>query len=190
MNAPLETTMDLVERSHAGDATARDRLLARYLPILTRWARGRLPSGARDLSETSDLVQVTLLRAFQHLPSFQAQGPGAFFAFLRQIMSNLLKDELRRVGRRPQASALNEHIVDEAPLPLAQTMTVETLRAYEAALSKLSDDQREVVVMRVELGMAHDEIAAATESPSANAARMRVARALADLARNMSDFKD
>ncbi len=105
-------------------------------------------------------------------------------------MSNLLKDELRRVGRRPQASALEEHIVDEAPLPLAQTMTVETLRAYEAALSKLSDDQREVVVMRVELGMAHDEIAAATESPSANAARMRVARALADLARNMSEFKD
>src|SRR5688572_3166196 len=97
----LETTHDLVERIRAGDAGARDRLLRRYLPLLTRWAHGRLPRAARDLNETSDLVQVALLRAFQNLPSFQVQGEGAFFGYLRHVASNILRDEMRRMGRRP-----------------------------------------------------------------------------------------
>ena len=53
----------------------------------------------------------------------------------------------------------------------------------------MQPEARELVVMRVELGMPHEEIAAVTGSPSPNAARMRVARALADLAREMAAFK-
>lgn len=185
----LETTVDLVDRSRSGDAAARNRLIQRYLPLLTRWAHGRLPATARDLSETSDLVQVTLLRAFQNLPAFDVQGPGAFFGYLRHIMTNLLRDEMRRVGRRPLMAELDERIEEPDASPLASSITFETLKAYEGALSKLDPEQRELVVMRVELGMAHEEIAAVTGSPSANAARMRVARALADLARQMAAFR-
>src|SRR5438105_2858446 len=95
-NHPLESTRELVDRVRAGDLAARDRLIARYLPILTRWAHGRLPHASRDLSETADLVQSTMLRAFQRLPTFEVEGPGAFFAFLRQVMTNILRDEIRR----------------------------------------------------------------------------------------------
>jgi RNA polymerase sigma-70 factor, ECF subfamily len=188
-DASLETTIDLVDRSREGDAAARNRLIQRYLPLLTRWAHGRLPHTARDLSETADLVQVTLLRAFQHLPAFDVQGPGAFFGYLRQIMTNLLRDEMRRVGRRPIMAELDERLEEPEATPLANSITFETLKAYECALARLDPEQRELVVMRVELGMPHEEIAAVTGSPSPNAARMRVARALADLARQMSAFK-
>ena len=47
-----EPTLTLLQRLRAGDAAARERLVARYLPRLTRWAHGRLPTGARDLSDT------------------------------------------------------------------------------------------------------------------------------------------
>lgn len=189
MQPALETTRELVDRSRSGDDAARNRLIQRYLPLLTRWAHGRLPASARDLSETADLVQLTLLRAFQNLPAFDVQGPGAFFGYLRHIMSNLLRDEMRRVGRRPLMAELDERIEEPEASPLASSITFETLKAYEAGLSKLDAEQRELVVMRVELGMPHEQIAALTGSPSPNAARMRVARALADLARQMAAFK-
>lgn len=191
-DAPLETTIELVERSRVGDTAARERLIQRYLPLLSRWAHGRLPAAARDLSETADLVQVTLLRAFQHLPTFAVQGPGAFFGYLRHIMSNLLRDELRRVGRRPPPAPLDEQVeqIEQTQVsPLAHSITAETLKAYEQALSGLDSEQRELVVMRVELGLPNEEIAQLTGAPSTNAARMRVARALAELARQMSAFR-
>ena len=76
-------------------------------------------------------------------------------------------------------------MVSSAPTPMQATLDLETLQAYEKALRKLDGEQRELVVMRVELGLGHEEIAARSGSPSANAARMRVARALARLAELM-----
>lgn len=181
-----ESTIELLQRSQAGDAVARERLLARYLPLLSRWAHGRLPSYARDLSETADLVQIALLRAFQNLPTFVSQGPGAFYGYLRQVMNNLLRDEHRRVGRRPMQVELDEQMVAEDATPVGNAVSLQTLKSYEQALVRLSNEQRELVLMRVELGLGHDEIARLTGSPNADAARMRVARALAALAQGMA----
>lgn len=185
-NPDPESTLELLQRSQNGDAQARERLMGRYLPLLTRWAHGRLPARARDLSETADLVQITLLRAFQNLPTFVSQGPGAFYGFLRQVMSNLVRDELRRVGRRPEQIELDHELANDEPTPLGRAVTLQSLKRYELALADLPEDQRELVVMRVELGLGNDEIARLTDSPSANAARMRVARALASLAQGMA----
>ncbi|MBL8244350.1 MAG: sigma-70 family RNA polymerase sigma factor [Rhodanobacteraceae bacterium] len=104
-------------------------------------------------------------------------------------MTNLLRDEMRRVGRRPLMAELDERLEEPEASPLASSITFETLKAYESALARMQPEARELVVMRVELGMPHEEIAAVTGSPSPNAARMRVARALADLAREMAAFK-
>ena len=43
----LETTVELLAQVRQGDRDALDRLIARCLPPLRRWARGRLPSAAR-----------------------------------------------------------------------------------------------------------------------------------------------
>ena len=188
--APLETTLDLVDLTKRGDIGARDRLMRRYLPLLTRWTHGRLPHGARDLNDTSDLVQTALLRAFQSLPHFEAEGNGAFFGFLRTIVLNLLRDEVRRLTRRPLSVELPEEIPDTMASPLASAVTLETLKAYEFAMQQLDEAERDIVIMRVELGLSHQDIAAMTSSPTPNAARMRVARALARLAELMRDYRD
>jgi hypothetical protein len=55
-----ESTFMLIDRARAGDAEALERLFARHQKPLQRWASGRLPRWARDISETEDLVQETL----------------------------------------------------------------------------------------------------------------------------------
>jgi len=179
----LESTADLLSLVRAGNAAARERLLGRYLPILRRWAHGRLPAYARDLAETDDLVQITLVRALDHLEAFEPRREGAFLAYLRSILLNSLRDEIRRVKRRPVQETLTEETTEATRV--AETVGIETLMAYEAALATLPESQQEAVILRVEFGFSYDEVAGAIGSPSANAARMTVTRALERLAEVM-----
>src|SRR5262245_32467090 len=99
------TSLSLLERARAGDSTALNDLLARYVPRLERWPSGRLPGWARDLCDTHDLVQDTLIRAFKGLDRFEPRGDGAIGAYLRQAVLNRLRDEIRRVKRQPERAA-------------------------------------------------------------------------------------
>jgi RNA polymerase sigma-70 factor (ECF subfamily) len=183
--ADLESTAALLTRIRAGDANARERLLGRYLPILKRWARGRLPASARDALDTDDLVQVTLIRTLNHLEEFEPRREGAFLAYLRHILLNSLRDQLRRVARRPGGEPLDEEVADSSPSVLEQAIGRDTLERYEAALAELPAEQQEAVILRVELDFTHQQIADALGKPSANAARMAVTRALVRLAEAM-----
>jgi RNA polymerase sigma factor (sigma-70 family) len=180
----LASTVALLQRYRTGDDAARDLLLARYLPMLRRWAHGRLPLFARGLADTDDLVQVTLLRALKHMGSFEPRREGAFLAYLRRILLNAIREEIRRTARRPSKAPLDEELPEPNPWWVEQ----DTFEAYEKALAALPQAQQEAVILRVEFGYTHQEIADAIGSPSANAARMFVARALVRLAEAMNDL--
>jgi RNA polymerase sigma-70 factor (ECF subfamily) len=182
----LESTSLLLERIRAGDAAARERLFARVLPALTRWAHRRLPARMRDLSETEDLVQLSLMRALSRVDSFEAQREGAFLAYLREILKNLVRDEVRRVRRR-QVEPLSESREDPAPSPLERTVSRDVLDRYERALEKLSAESQQAVLLRVEFAYTYPEIAAALGKASPDAARMIVGRALVEIARHMRE---
>ena len=186
---PLESTMDLLGKIRQGDRLSRERLIARYLPALQRWAHGRLPGYARGADLTDDLVQETLLRALTHLDEFESRHPGAFLAYLRQILLNQVRDRIRKAQRRPGMEPLNEDEVDLGPSPLEVTIGREKLEAFEMALSRLSPEEQEAVVLRIEMGFTHEQVAQAIGSPSANAARMLVARALVRVAAEMDGHK-
>jgi RNA polymerase sigma-70 factor (ECF subfamily) len=110
-----EPTLTLLQRLRAGDTAARERLVARYLPRLTRWAHGRLPTGARDLSDTQDLVQVTLVRVLSHLEGFEHSGGGSLLGYLQQALLNVLRNEIRRSRRRGEHGELPDELAaDEA----------------------------------------------------------------------------
>jgi RNA polymerase sigma-70 factor, ECF subfamily len=182
-----ESTISLLERARAGDASALDQLFARYTPVLRRWASGRLPRRARDLLDTPDLVQETLLQTFKNIDGFEHRGEGAFYAYLRRAVMNRILDELRKAQHRPESVAIDAKLPDAAVSPLEAAIGVEAVESYEAALARLRPDEREIVVARVELGLTYPEIAATAGKSSANAARMAVARALARLAEEMGD---
>jgi len=172
----------LLERIGAGDNRARDLLVRRHLPALLRWAHGRLPRGARDVMDTHDLVQVTFVRALDHVDAFEVRNPGSFFAYLRRILMNQIRDEIRRTGRRPARDELDEKTPVDLPSPLEDALGHDLLDAYEEALATLPEDYHQAVFMRVELGFTYQEIADAMDKPSMNAARMLVSRAMVKLA--------
>ena len=181
----LESTAQLLARVRQGDTAARDHLVARFLPAFRRWAHGRLPTGVRDLAETDDIVQSTLLRALDHVEGFEPRGQGAFLAYLRRILMNQVRDEIRRSNHRPRLEELSEEIPSAAPGPLENVLSRESLAAYEEALQALPERTREAVVLRLEFGLGYQEVAEAVGSPSANAVRMLIARALVHMAEAM-----
>lgn len=182
-----ESTLSLLTRARAGDQAALNDLFARYGPPLRRWASGRLPRWARDLADTPDLVQETLLSTFRMIDGFENRGEGALQAYLRQSVMNRIRDELRKAHTRPESIELGVGVPDEAPSPLEAAIGAEAVERYEAALARLRPEDRELVIARVELGLTYSEIAAAANKPSANATRMAVARALMQLAEEMGE---
>ena len=184
----MESTATLFALIHRGDDSAKNRLFARYLPVLQRWASGRLPAGARDLVDTNDIVQVTLIRALDRVGEFEPRHEGAFLCYLRRALLNQIRDQARRVHRRPEIHSVPEDLADGGPSPLDDVLRSEMLERYEEALGKLTDAQREAVVLRLEFGLTHAQVAEAVDCASADAARMLVTRGVLKLAEDMGDF--
>lgn len=185
LQAEAEATLQLLQRARAGDSSAVDALVARYLPRLQRWASGRMPIWARDVADTDDIVQEAVLRTFARLDEFEPRREGALQAYLRQAILNRIRDELRRAASRPPSIEIDPHSPDPGASPFEHAVGTEMAERYEAALTSLSDDDREAIVARVELGGTYAEVAAAVGKPSADAARMAVGRALLRLAEAM-----
>jgi RNA polymerase sigma factor (sigma-70 family) len=182
-----ESTLSLLTRARSGDEQALNDLFARYIPTLRRWASGRLPHWARDLADTPDLVQESLIQVFKKMDGFEHRGEGAFHAYLRQAVMNRIRNELRAAQRRPEAVGLDEEQQDDGLSPLEAAIGVEAVERYETALQRLREEERELIVARIELGLTYSELADATGKPSADAARMAVSRALVRLVEAMDD---
>jgi RNA polymerase sigma factor (sigma-70 family) len=182
----LESTFDLVERAKTGDGDALNRLFARFMPALRRWASGRLPRWTRDLMDTDDLVQETVLRSVKRIEAFESRHEGALQAYLRQAVVNRIRDEIRRTKRSPIATELDENQSDGTTSPLDAAIGQEAVERYEAALARLRPEEREAIVARIEMDGSYQEVAQALGKPSADAARMAVSRALLRLAEEMN----
>ena len=181
----LGQTAVLLDRVRAGDARAADELAARFLPPLRRWAQGRMPLRARHLAETDDLVQIALVRALNRVEDFDARREGAFLAYLRQILLNAMRDEIRRADRHGERLEVEDAAAE--PSLVEDAVGVDVLVAYETALATLPEAIQEAIVLRVEFQWSYAEIAEATGSPSANATRMAISRGLVQLAEVMRD---
>jgi RNA polymerase sigma-70 factor (ECF subfamily) len=182
----LTSTLELLERFKQGDDEAVNLLVERSLPPLKRWARGRLPQWARGTADTQDLVQDAVVRALPRLKLFEARHPGALQAYLRQAITNHIRDEIRRVNTRPEATELRDSHPDNSPSPLEEAIGREGVERYEAALKELRPADREAIIARIELQQSYEEVAIALDKPSADAARMAVTRALKTLVHVMS----
>ena len=182
-----ETTVELLNRVKAGDKSARERLVVRCLPPLRRWAHGRLPVFARDLMDTDDLVQETVLATLRRLEGFEARHEGALQAYLRQALANRIKDVLRSLHRRPMRAELPDNAADAGASPLEQAIGQENIERYEAAMQRLRDVDREAIVARIELRYSYEEVAVALGKPTAAVARVAVARAVYRLAHEISN---
>ena len=177
-----ETTVELLARARQGDQQALARVFERAIPPLKAWASGRLPRWARGILDTDDLVQETVMRTLGRLDVFEYREDAGLTAYLRQAVMNRIKNELRRAIRKPPAAPLDSGIEDDSLSPLEALVGKKTLEMYDTALARLEPGERELVIGRVELGLSFSELAAASDRPSADAARMALGRALVKLA--------
>jgi len=180
-----DSSVDLLLKAQSGDGEALNELLARYLPRLQRWASGRLPSGVRTMLDTGDLVQDAVMNALRHLDTIEVRTEGALQVYLRRAVSNRIIDLYRRAGRRPAREEIPADAAASGPSPLEAAIGAQALESYDRALSRLNEDDRQGIVLRVELGLDFEEIAGQLGKPSRDAARMAVARAIARLAEEM-----
>lgn len=179
------TSFQLLVRAQRGDREALEQLFERLFPALRRWARGRLPAGARGALDTADLVQEAFANAFRRLPRFEPRRRQALQAYLRQAIRNRIRDEARRVGRRGVPEELAQTPPGGGASPLDQALARESLTRYQEALARLKAGEQELITGRFELGYSYEQLALATDRPSADSARMAVRRALLRLAQEM-----
>jgi RNA polymerase sigma factor (sigma-70 family) len=187
----LEKTADLIARARHGDPRARNLLASRYQDVLRRLAHGRLPRSARSLADTDDIVQETQARALVHLDSFEPRGEGAYLAYLRRILFNLIKDGWRSERRAPVREELGDDLPGANLSPLDEAIGRDRLEAYQEALATLKDEQQQqAVILRLEMGLTYEQIAAALDAPSGNAVRMLISRALVKVAEAMRAHRE
>jgi RNA polymerase sigma factor (sigma-70 family) len=187
--APSSTaasSFDLITRANGGDQEALDALCARYIPRLQRWAHGRVPPAARGALQTHDLVQDTLIRVLERLPSFEPRHEGAFQGYVRTALWNRIRDIARQYQRKGGQDPLDTDIAGHEHSPLDLAIGQETRDRYEAALERLRPEERDLIIARIEMGLPHLEIAAMFDKPSVAAVHMALSRALVKLAEEMA----
>ena len=176
-----EPTIELVIRAQDGDRGAVEALLQRSLPHLRRWAHGKLPAAARGKLDTADLVQETVLHVLRRLDTFEPRHVGAMQGYLRQSVMNLIRDEVRRIGRHPAPSELPDDMPSDIRSPYEEAVRAEDVYRYHVALGKMPSRDRELIVARIEAQWTYEEIGRRFGMPTSDAARMAVTRALARL---------
>jgi RNA polymerase sigma-70 factor (ECF subfamily) len=170
------------------DSASVETLVQRSLPSVERWAHGRLPRAARGQFDTRDLVQEAALRMLTRGRRFAPRHAKAVNAYLRMTVLNLIRDEARRIARRPESVELNEEPPCERTGPLRFTLRQELRARYEQALHELRPKDRELVVARVEDERNVKDIASAFGlSPAAG--RMAINRAINRLMQKLNRLK-
>lgn len=151
---------ELVEAFQAGEPSAFDVLVERW----QRRIRGAIYRIVGSEDESRDLSQETFLRAYRGLAAFKKDA--RFSSWLYQIALNLSRDRLRRTRLRRHLSL--EELGDGASAALWRTRTSaahdpmerqDLSRVVAAAVGALSEEQREVVILKEYMGLTFLEIA-------------------------------
>jgi RNA polymerase sigma-70 factor (ECF subfamily) len=137
------------------------------IPALRRYARAL----TRDVEAADDLVQDTLVRALRSEHLFHG---GSIRSWLYTILTNLNRNRLRSLARRPTMSPIDENDAPDTAGPEAG------IRDIERALGELVEDQRTALLLVVLEGMSYREVAEVQGVPIGTV-MSRLARARAQI---------
>ena len=180
MTIPGERLDAVVADAVAGDRNALREVLETIRPIVVRYVRARIGTAERSGLSADDVAQEVCLAAMQALPRYQDQGR-PFLAFVYGIAAHKVADAHRAAGRNkadPTDVVPERFSVDAGPEQLA--MNADAASRIDALLKILPEKQREILILRVVVGMSAEEVAEAVGS-TAGAVRVAQHRALARL---------
>ncbi|OZM72052.1 RNA polymerase subunit sigma [Amycolatopsis antarctica] len=165
-----------------GDRAAVERLLAYVRPLVMRYCRARVGRQERSFASADDVAQEVCLAVLTALPSYRDQGR-PFLAFVYGIAAHKVADAHRAAARNrsePVAEVPDE--VEVGVGPEQRALQSELNERMTRLLHVLPDKQREIVVLRVVVGLSAEETADAVGS-TPGAVRVAQHRALARLRR-------
>ncbi|MGH1492059.1 MAG: RNA polymerase sigma factor [Acidimicrobiales bacterium] len=150
---------DVLDRAATGDDAAVAALMAEFEPDLIRFARGQ------GVSEPEAVVNGALSDAFAGLSRFRGRDRRAFRAYLYQILRRRIVDQYRRAYAQPKTVAGLENdyvarLVDQEASDFDERLADREL--VEEILDQLTEEQREVLEMRVLTGLSIKETATMT----------------------------
>jgi RNA polymerase sigma-70 factor (ECF subfamily) len=178
MTATIEP--ELVARAAQRDSRATAALLAQLRPGLVRYCRARLGRIGGAYTTADDVAQEVCLGVLGALPRYRDEGR-PFSAFVYAIAANKVADAQRAAIR--DAATPTDTVVDrptDEPGPEQQAVATDLARRLSALLDRLPPAQREIILLRVAVGMSAEEVGVAM-GMSAAAVRVAQSRGLARL---------
>ena len=159
-----EKTEDLVSSAAKGDMRAMEALLQKYESLIYRLAFSSL----RNSYDAGDVTQEVLFKIYKTVPSFR--GDCTFSTWVYRITCNTVTDFVRKKNRRSTVSLsyidqdsgdeAEQDIPDDSPAVSPQLMLEKTELAagIRRALSELSEQHREILVLRDMEGYSYTEL--------------------------------
>ena len=155
---------NLIEEARQGRPGALAQLLESYRNYLRLLARTGIDDSLQGKADPSDLVQETLGKAYERFAQFRGQTEAELAVWLRQILARNLANLVRRyrMARARQvardrsleevldasSAALANLIADHGSSPSRLAQRRELSVVLADALADLSDDHRDVIVLR------------------------------------------
>ena len=168
-----------------GDRQAIERLLASIRPLVVRYCRARVGRQERSFASADDVAQEVCLAVLTALPSYRDQGR-PFLAFVYGIAAHKVADSHRSAARN-RSEPVPE--VPDAPEteagPEQRAMQGELSDRMAVLLRVLPEKQREILLLRVVVGLSAEETAEAVGS-TPGAVRVAQHRALARLRKSLA----
>ncbi|MEJ3746524.1 RNA polymerase sigma factor ShbA [Actinomycetes bacterium KLBMP 9797] len=179
MTAAIEP--ELVRRAAQRDPRATSALLAQLRPGLVRYCRARLGRIGGAYTTADDVAQEVCLAVLRALPKYRDEGR-PFAAFVYAIAAHKVADAQRAAIRGPAVTPTDEVFdrPDGAPGPEQQAVATDLARRLSALLSRLPEAQREIILLRVAVGLPADEVGVVMGMTAA-AVRVAQSRGLARL---------
>jgi RNA polymerase sigma-70 factor (ECF subfamily) len=150
----------LIGRARGGDVRAFGRLIE----LNKDYVYNAVYSLVGNAADADDIAQEVFLRAFSNLGGFE--GRARFSTWLYGIMLNSVRSFWRRRTLRSTVSLNGGDEADPRPDPAADTDGPEAasdrrerVAAVRAAIAKLDQESREIVVLRDMEGLAYEELA-------------------------------
>lgn len=188
MSDTTDVPDELVALAMTGDHGAVGRVLALIRPLVVRYCRARLGRMDRSSVSADDVAQEVCLAVLTALPGYRVQGR-PFLAFVYGIASHKVIDAHRAATRNKSEPVADvPDSVAEVDGPEQRALRVELSSEMGLLLDTLPDKQREILVLRVVVGLSAEETAEAVGS-TPGAVRVAQHRALARLRKSMPEEK-
>ena len=198
--SPLDSdqTQLLLQRYEQGDPQAFEELFARHRDYLRLVVQLRMTTDLQARIDVSDVIQESHLQALKRLDDYLIRQPMPFKLWLRRTAQECLI-RMRRTHVGAQARSVNREVTLperssvllagqalSGTTPSQHVMKAEMAADVRRAMAELSDNDREILLMRNYEELSNDETAQVLQIESA-AARKRYTRAILRLRDALTD---